>query len=78
MHRKHALQFLVNMESLSDMILRKIREIRRELEKLSATIIVSDDNNDDDDEDDVIFIGETIVISDDDEDIVKEIGNYPV
>ena len=67
------------MESLSDMILRKIREIRRELEKLSATIIVSDDNNDDDDdEDDVIFIGETIVISDDDKDIVKEIGNYPV
>ena len=65
------------MESLSDMILRKIREIRRELEILSATIIVSDDNNDDD-EDDVIFIGETIVISDDDEDIVKEIGNYPV
>ena len=69
------------MESLSDMILRKIREIRRELEKLSATIIVSDDNNDDDDdEDDVIFIGETIVISDDDEDQfnIKEIGNYPV
>ena len=71
------------MESISDVVLQKIREIRRDMDIVSQdddeVIIVSDnDDNDTDDENDVIFIGETIVISDNDEDLIKEIGNYPV
>ena len=65
------------MESISEIVLQKIREIRRDMDKDDEVIIVSDDN-DSDDENDVIFIGETIVISDNDEDLIKEIGNYPV
>ena len=66
------------MESISEIVLQKIREIRREMDKDDEAIIVVSDDNDSDDENDVIFIGETIVISDNDEDLIKEIGNYPV
>ena len=48
------------------------------MDKDDEAIIVVSDDNDSDDENDVIFIGETIVISDNDEDLIKEIGNYPV
>ena len=66
------------MESISEIVLQKIREIRRDMDKDDEVIIVVSDDNDSDDENDVIFIGETIVISDNDEDLIKEIGNYPV
>ena len=74
-----ALNILFNMNSISDIVLRKIREIRQILEIPKAIITVSDD---DDDDNDVIFIKEVIVIPDNDEEKdmfdVTEIGKLPI
>ena len=73
-----ALNILFNMNSISDIVLRKIREIRQILEIPKAIITVSDD----DDDNDVIFIKEVIVIPDNDEEKdmfdVTEIGKLPI
>ena len=60
------------MESVTDIVLRKIREIRRRLEIPTVS----------DNDDDVIFIKEVIVIPDDDEEKdmfdIEEIGKLPI